>query len=227
MQKPQQFFKARFTANARLIAAFIAICLGAYGLTMLTWLEHSQQRDVQLSPRKEAPDFLVTNAHYLDFQPTNTDTSKPGDRIEGILRLDIQSKTLSHFAKTKATLFEEPLAQFLDQNNETWLVTADEAIALPSNATEPRSKRTTSSEFITLRENVTLASGIHENLTMDAEEIIIDTAKQTLEATAGIHIQFDGGELKAGGFRSAIETGKIHLKNGVQAIYFPQGSTLQ
>lgn len=224
MNIPQQFFAAKFTANARNIAAFIAICLAAYGLTMLNWLETNQQRDVQLNPREEAPDFLVTNARYLDFKPSLAQDAKNMPQ-EGLLRLDIQSKTLSHYADTKTTIFQKPIAQFLDKNDQTWLITSDTAISSAAQTKDMSNQQ--ASEKIQLQKNVTLTALSHSNISMDAEDITIDTTNETLETTSKINMDFQGGNLSAGGFQTSVKTGKVRFNSGVQATYYPQGSSPQ
>ena len=76
----RQLFKIKFTSNARIIAAVIATLLGAYGLTMIHWIENTQQREVQISPRDAAPDFYVTEARYLDFKPKETQDEQPAEQ---------------------------------------------------------------------------------------------------------------------------------------------------
>lgn len=200
--------KAKFTANARNIAAVIAICLGSYGITMLTWLDQNQQKEVQLQPRDTAPDFLVTEARYLNYRPLKSDERQSN----GFLHIDIKSKTLAHFADQKKTIFEQPTVELIDPSGANWLVTAATAHA---KATDE------SSDVITLEGKVTLTALDQQAIAMRSDFIEIQPSKETIKSNQTVSIDFPGGQLTAGSFASNMNSGRVLLSEGVKAQYFP------
>ena len=208
----RQLFKIKFTSNARIIAAVIATLLGAYGLTMIRWIENTQQREVQISPRDAAPDFYVTEARYLDFKPKETQDEQPAEQ-EAFVRVDIQSKTLSHFIDSKSTYFESPIIDITDKSDQSWHITAESGEALRQNGEK---------EMLVLQGDVQLASMSNRYVSMQANELKLYPEEESIQAQSEIKMEIPRGKVTAGGFETNVESGTLKLVDGVRAIYLPE-----
>ncbi|HBF07225.1 MAG TPA: LPS export ABC transporter periplasmic protein LptC [Gammaproteobacteria bacterium] len=215
----RQLFKIKFTSNARIIAAVIATLLGAYGLTMIHWIENTQQREVQISPRDAAPDFYVTEARYLDFKPSEAqdakDQSNP-NKQEAVVRVDIKSKTLSHFIESKSTYFEAPIIDITDKSDQSWHITAESGEAL---------RKAGEKEMLVLQGDVQLASMSNRYISMQANELKLYPEEESIQAQSEIKMEIPRGKVTAGGFETNVESGTLKLVDGVRAIYLPEESS--
>ena len=210
MNSLQLFLMSRFTANARNIAMLIAICLSAYGLTILNWLETKHQKAVELSPRKETPDFLITQARYLHYQPSITD-EEPSLKI-GKLRYDIASKLLIHSLSRNETEFTQPKIEYLNQN-QAWLITAEKAIA------KMEKKQGVEENILLLEDDVNFKDLTGSNLAINTPSLAVNLSQETLQTKSPIKIEITNGQLQAGGLTSDIKQGKLFLTDKVKATY--------
>lgn len=175
---------------------------------MLTWLDQKQQKEIKLQPREEAPDFLITQARFLDYQVNDNES---GDQVEGELVLSIKSKTLSHFSSTKTTLFTEPVVDYKDESGESWLITAETASTQRDSENE--------NDSLIFEGSVSLMSIQKQSMSMESHRIAIDPTLETLTAEDAVNIRFPGGSLTAGHLTSSMNDGVITLNQGVKATY--------
>jgi len=216
------FQKRAITANARTLAALLAIGAGAAGLSLLSWLEQSQQREIRLNPSKQAPDYLITQARFLYFSSPAVDKAISLDKAQttvATLEYELTSETLEFFEPQARSLLSKPKIRMQSANGQQWQLSADEGEVQLGHFSEDQIGKQTRQQHIHLEGSVNAAPMPATGTILTTDQHTFKVPERIISSKAPVEITLPTGIVKTHGMRIDLDSHKLWLTDHVRATY--------
>ena len=167
---------------------------------MVLWLIFSssdarEYRSAQPAGNSHASDYSMTN-----FTMTILDVNGQPSRI-------IKGQKIAHYPEDDITKITFPIAQFIEEQKDTWLMTSE------------RAETSGKGDEILLFDNVIITRKDNNNVELHTSKLNLDTIKNTLYTTEAVKMISPYGETNSVGLHAKLSEKTINLNSRVKGQY--------
>ena len=149
----------------------------------------------QAAAYSHTSDYSMTN-----FTMTILDINGQPSRI-------IKGQKIAHYPKDDITKITFPIAQFIEEQKDTWLMTSE------------RAETSGKGDEILLFDNVIITRKDNNNVELHTSKLNLDTIKNTLYTTEAVKMISPYGETNSVGLHAKLSEKTINLNSRVKGQY--------
>ena len=154
-----------------------------------------EQRRLQPGGYNHTSDYSMTN-----FTMTILDVNGQPSRI-------IKGQKIAHYPKDDITKITLPIAQFIEEQKDTWLMTSE------------RAETSGKGDEILLLDNVIITRKDNNNVELHTSKLNLDTIKNTVYTTEAVKMISPYGETNSIGLHAKLSEKTINLNSRVKGQY--------
>ena len=166
----------------------------------MLWLIISSTNAIEKRPSQPEAYSHTTDYSMTNFTMTILDVNGQPSRI-------IKGQKIAHYPKDDITKITLPIAQFIEEQKNTWLMTSE------------RAETSGKGDEILLLDNVIITRKDNNNVELHTSKLKLDTIKNTVYTTEAVKMISPYGETNSIGLHAKLSEKTINLNSRVKGQY--------